>query len=176
MDVADNLASVLVMAEETPKKIVDESWKCFTCSSPCSGKQRIYIFGSSAHNFAETIKSSLNIDVKSYAIDDTNNKLFACKTVCYYRLLKFQRAVEKVNEVKREIQAAFQTRPRAKQLLRPPDDEETREIKGLPPTDRRRREHFNLAPITLLPLVLLLRFLLLLVILVVSYFLQVSTQ
>ena len=130
MDVADNLAGVLVMAEETPKKIVDESLKCFTCSSPCPGKQRIYIFGSSTLNFAEIIKSSLNIDVKSYATDDTNNKLFVCKTLCYKRLLKFQRAVEKVDEVKKEIQAAFQTRPRAKRLLRPPDEEETREIQS----------------------------------------------
>ena len=118
--------------EETPKKIVDESWKCFTCSSPCSGNQRIYIFGSSAHNFAEIIKSLLNIDVKSYATDNSNNKLFVCKTVCYNRLLKFQRAVEKVNEVKKEIQAAFQTRPRAKRLLHPPDEEETRENKSSP--------------------------------------------
>ena len=132
MNVADNLASVLVMAEETPKKIVNESWKCFTCSSPCSGNQRIYIFGSSSHNFSEIIKSSLNVDVKSYATDDTNNKLFVCKTVCYNRLLKFQRAVEKVNEVKKEIQAAFQTRPRAKRLLRPPDGEETRENQSSP--------------------------------------------
>ena len=120
------------MAEETPKKIVSESWKCFTCSSPCSGNQRIYIFGSSSHNFAEIIKSSLNVDVKSYATDDTNNKLFVCKAVCYNRLLKFQRAVEKVNEVKKEIQAAFQTRPRAKRLLRPPDGEETRENQSSP--------------------------------------------
>ena len=52
--------------------------------------------------------------------------------MCYNRLLKFQEAVEKVNEVKKEIQAAFQTRPRAKRLLRPPDEEETRENQSSP--------------------------------------------
>ena len=76
------------MAKETPKKIVDESLKCFTCSSLCSGKERIYIFGNTTHNFAEIIKSALNINVNCYA-DDTNSKLFACKTSCYKRLLKF---------------------------------------------------------------------------------------
>lgn len=84
MDVADSLASVLVMAEETPTKIVDESWKCFTCSSPCSGNQKNYIFGSSAHNVAEIIKSLLNVDVKSYATTtQTTNYLSArlCATI-----------------------------------------------------------------------------------------------
>ena len=132
VDVADNLDSVLVMEEETPKKIVDESWKCFTCLSPCTSNQRFYIFGSSAHNFSEIIKSLLNIEVKTYAMDNANNKLFVCKTVCYSQLLKFQRAVEKVNEVKKEIQATFQRRPRAKRLLRSPDGEETRENQSSP--------------------------------------------
>lgn len=123
MNVADNLASVLMA--ETPKKIVDEISKCFTCSSLCPGKERIYIFGNTSHNFAEIIKSALNIDVNCYA-DDSKSNLFVCKTSCYKRLLKFQRAAEKVEEVKKEIQDAFQARPRAKRLLRPTDgDQET---------------------------------------------------
>ena len=36
------------MSVETPKKIVDETSKCFTCSSQCPGKERVYIFGKTA--------------------------------------------------------------------------------------------------------------------------------
>lgn len=109
----DSLASVLIMANETPKKIVNESLNCFTCSSLCSVDERIFIFG-------KIIKSALNIDINCYSYD-TNNNLFVCKTSCYTRLLKFQRATRKVEEIKKEIQDAFQARPRAKRLLRPSD-------------------------------------------------------
>lgn len=53
----------------------------------------------------------------NYNDDDTNSGLFVCK--CYKQLLKFQRAAEKVEEVKREIQQAFQAKPRAKCFLHP---------------------------------------------------------
>ena len=119
-DVTDNLASVLIMVNETPKKIVDEILKCFTCSSLCSADRRIFLVGKTSHNFVEIIKSALNVDVNSY-VYDTNNTLFVCKTSCYKRLLKFQRASEKVGEIKKEIQHAFQARPRAKPLPRPSD-------------------------------------------------------
>ena len=119
-DVTDNLASVLIMVNETPKKIVDEILKCFTCSSLCSADRRIFLVGKTSHNFVEIIKSALNVDVNCY-VYDTNNTLFVCKTSCYKRLLKFQRASEKVEEIKKEIQHAFQARPRAKRLPRPSD-------------------------------------------------------
>ena len=111
------------MSGETPKKIVDESSKCFTCSSLCPGKDRVYIFGKTSHNFVEIIKSTFNIDANCYA-NDTNTRLFVCKTSCYKQLLKFQRATEKVEEAKKEIQDAFQARPRAKRLLRPTDGDQ----------------------------------------------------
>ena len=111
------------MSGETPKKIVDESSKCFTCSSLGPGKDRVYIFGKTSHNFVEIIKSAFNIDANCYA-NDTNTRLFVCKTSCYKRLLKFQRATEKVEEAKKEIQDAFQARPRAKRLLRPTDGDQ----------------------------------------------------
>ena len=37
--------------------------------------------------------------------------------MCYKRLLKFERATEKVLELKREILESFQGRPRAKRLF-----------------------------------------------------------
>ena len=84
--------------------------KCFTCSSLCPGKERIFIFGKATHNYKyysyKIIKSALNIDVNCYA-NDTKSNLFICKTLEYKRLLKFQRAAEEVEEVKKEIQDAF---------------------------------------------------------------------
>ena len=71
------------MSKETSKKIVDEISKCFTCSSLCPGKDRVYIFGKTSHNFIEITKSTLNRDVNCYA-NDTNTRLFVCKTSCVY--------------------------------------------------------------------------------------------
>ena len=79
-DVTDNPASVLIMVNETPKKIVDEILKCFTCSSLCSADRRIFLVGKTSHNFVEIIKSALNVDVNCY-VYDTNNALFVCKTM-----------------------------------------------------------------------------------------------
>lgn len=96
-------------------------------------RKNIYIFGNSTHNFAEIIKPALNIDVICHD-NDTNSELFVCKTPCYKRLLKFQQAAEKVEEVKKEIQQVFEARPRAKRLLRPKegDLDEISEIERLP--------------------------------------------
>ena len=82
---------------ETPKKVVDESSKCFVCSSPTAANGRVFIFGNSVHNFAEIIKCSLEFDISCY----TSSKLFICKAVCYKWQLKFQRATEKVEELGR---------------------------------------------------------------------------
>ena len=87
------------MASETPKKVMNDISKCFLCSSPSAAQERVFIFGNSTHNFVEIIRSSLDIDISCYA----NSKLFICKGVCYKRLLKFERATDKVLELKREI-------------------------------------------------------------------------
>ena len=47
-DVKFRVKMLVIMSVETPKKIVDETSKCFTCSSHCPGKERVYIFGKTA--------------------------------------------------------------------------------------------------------------------------------
>ena len=106
------------MASQTPKKVVDEISKCFLCSSPSATQERVFIFGNSTHNFVEIISSSLDFDISCYA----NSKLFIWKAVCYKRLLNFERANEKVLELKREILESFQRRPRAKRLFNAGDE------------------------------------------------------
>ena len=97
---------------------MDEIPKCFLCSSPSAAQERLFIFGNSTHNFVEIIRSSLDFDISCY----TNSKLFICKAVCYKRLLKFERAADKVLELKREILESFQGRPRATRLFNAGDE------------------------------------------------------
>ena len=66
----------------------------------------------------EIIRSSLDFDISCYA----NSKLFICKALCHKRLLKFERATEKVLRLKREILESFQGRPRAKRLFNAGDE------------------------------------------------------
>ena len=90
----------------------------FLCSSPSAAQERVLIFGNSTHNFVEIIRSSLHFDISCYA----NSKFFICKAVWYKRLLKFERATEKVLELKKEILESFQGRPRAKRLFNAGDE------------------------------------------------------
>ena len=103
---------------------MDEISKCFLCSSPSAAQERVFIFGNCTHNFVEIIRSSLDFDISCYA----DSKLFICKAVCYKRLLKFERATDKVLELKREILEFFQGRPRAKRLLNAGDERREQSI------------------------------------------------
>ena len=147
------------MADETPKKVVEDSSRCFTCPSLSADNNRVFT-GKSDHSFADIIKTLLNVDVNCYA----NSKLFICKNACYNRLLKFQRALEKLEKIKREINEAFRVRPRAKCLLRPADEDLEQDRAPLTArpvyrqqTEPRRRNRCNSAQLKIfLPLVFLL--------------------
>ena len=105
------------MDRATPKKIVNSDSRCFTCSSPSGNQDKVHIFGKSSINFQEIIQTSLNVDVSCFS---NSGELFVCRKVCYKRLTKFQRASEKVREIRREIEEVFDKRelPRAKRLIR----------------------------------------------------------
>ena len=110
----------------------------------------LYIFGKTAHNFPEIIKSSLNINVNCYANNNKNTKLFVCKTSRYKWLVKFQQAAEKL-EVQKEIQDAFEARPRVKHLLRLTDRDEEEISTCLPSTNQAkvlRTLQFSLANVS----------------------------
>ena len=107
--------------DETPKKLVESSSRCFICSSASLKNNKIFIFGKSLLDIAGVIRSSLSVDVSRYS---ENSDLFVCRDKCYQRLRKFQRASDKVNQLKREIEEVFNTREkqRVKRLLQ--SDEE----------------------------------------------------
>ena len=100
----------------TPKKIVESGTNCFKCSSAAGSQNRIFVFGKSSLNLPEIIRSSLDVDVDCYA--ENRTELFVCRDICYKRLQKFQQAAEKLSEVKKKIEEAFNSRqwPRAKRL------------------------------------------------------------
>ena len=102
--------------DETPKKIVESSFKCFICSSASLKNNKILIFGKSSLDIAGAIRSSLSVDVSRYS---ENSDLFVCRDKCYQRLIKFQRASDKLKELKREIEEVFNARDkhREKRLL-----------------------------------------------------------
>ena len=102
----------------TPKKIVECGSRCFICSSASLKNNKILIFGKSSLDIAEVIRSSLSVDVSRYS---ENSDLFVCRDKCYQRMIKFQRASDKLKELKREIEEVFSAREkhRAKRLLQP---------------------------------------------------------
>ena len=99
--------------QETPKKLV-ERHRCFTCSLDTSKK--VYIFGKSSIDFGDIIRSCLGVDVHRYSAQPG---LFICKPFCYKKLIKFQRASEHLEEVRKEILESFQNReqPRIKRQI-----------------------------------------------------------
>ena len=61
------------------------------------------------------------MDVNRYS---ENSELFVCRDKCYQRLIKFNRASDKLRELKKEIEQVFKAREnlRAKRLLHPDEN------------------------------------------------------
>ena len=94
------------------------NYKCFTCicSSIPTSKNKIYIFGKTSTDLAGIIRSLLKFDVKKYH-EDSN--LFVCWQ-CFQQLTKYERAAQKLWEIKQEQLTAFRNREqlREKRLAR----------------------------------------------------------
>ena len=89
----------------TPQKIVESGSRWFICSSASLKNNKIFIFGKSSLDIAEAIRLSLSVDVSRYS---ENSDLFVCRDKCYQRLIKFQRASDKLKaELKQEIEEVF---------------------------------------------------------------------
>ena len=78
--------------------------------------KKVYIFGKSSIDFVNIIRSCLGVDVNSYFAEPD---LFICKQFCYKKLLKFQHALEHLEEVRKEIQDSFKNgeQPRIKRQI-----------------------------------------------------------
>jgi len=114
--------------DETPKKIIGSEINCFICSSQLQPKQRVRVFGSSTVDIAKLLNESLDIDCAVYL----NSDPFIC-TKCYKRLLKFQKAADHIEEIKKELKALYlvHDQRRVKRLQRS-DEEPAPAIKKQP--------------------------------------------
>ena len=109
----------------SPKKIVKSSSRCFICSSASLKNNKIFIFGKSSLGIAEVIRSSLSVDVSRYS---ENSELFVCIDKCYQRLIKFNRASDKLKELKKINQISLQGKSTSQELH--PDENADRGVKN----------------------------------------------
>ncbi|KAJ7390331.1 hypothetical protein OS493_025582 [Desmophyllum pertusum] len=66
-------------------------------------KERITIFGKTAHDLPKLINSVLSIDVNIYSESD----LFVCTNPCYKRLLKLEKLEKNIADLKKELRSSF---------------------------------------------------------------------
>ena len=90
---------------ETPKKIPFGGEICILCkkSFPVA-KGKINVFGKSGLNISSLVKHATNVDLSVYVGCE---KLAICRTKCYNRLVRLKNALNKVDEITREIQNDF---------------------------------------------------------------------
>jgi len=87
----------------TPKKLVHGDLCCYLCNNTPSVKERIRIFGKTAHDLPQLIKSALSVDVRIYS----KNDLFVCTNPCYKRLLKLEKIEKSIVDLKEELRRSF---------------------------------------------------------------------
>ena len=71
------------MEVNTPKKLVNGDLRSYICGSTPPDKEKIKVFGKTAHDLPKLINSALSLDVNVYS----ENDLFVCTNPCYKRLL-----------------------------------------------------------------------------------------
>ena len=91
------------MEVNTPKKLVNGDLRCYICGSTPPVKERIKVFGKTAHDLPKLIKSALSLDVNVYS----ENDLFVCTNPCYKRLLKLEKLEKNIFDLKQELTSSF---------------------------------------------------------------------
>ena len=91
------------MEVNTPKKLVNGDLRCYLCNRTPLVKERIKIFGKTAHDLPKLINSALSIDVNIYSAND----LFVCTNPCYKRLLKLEKLEKNITDLKTELRSSF---------------------------------------------------------------------
>jgi len=89
---------------KTPKKI-SSSEVCFLCKAKVSSKEKIKVFGKSTVAIHLLILHSTEVDLPVYIGSDL---AAICCTRCYNRLLRYKRALGRVEEIDHEIKQDFQ--------------------------------------------------------------------
>ena len=95
----------IIAMNETPKKIPFGDELCILCKKSFAvAKEKIYVFGKSGLNISSLVKHATNVDLSVFVECE---KLAICRTKCYNRLVRFKNALNKVDEIRKEIQNDF---------------------------------------------------------------------
>lgn len=113
------------MSGATPKKFIGNPANCFLCSREVLKKDKLYIFGRSSVDLRGLVNLALGINLSN---DSENLDLFVCKKGCYDKLLKLDRALNKVKEIKRDLYTQFRENDQREsrfKRLRPPGESQS---------------------------------------------------
>ena len=90
---------------ETPKKISHDCECCIPCRGKFSAaKEKIRVFGKSSVDRCSLAYRATNVDLSVYV---DREKLAICRTQCYNRIVRFNNALQKVDEISEEIRGYF---------------------------------------------------------------------
>lgn len=106
--------------DETPKKLTCSEEFCFLCKDYFSlPKSKIRVLGKSAVDIPSLILRATKVDVNVYV---ERERFAICRTKCYNRLVRYQNALRKFEEIGAEIQQDYQcdNSVRVKRLAKEP--------------------------------------------------------
>ena len=91
----------------TPKKLSNSEEFCFLCKASFSlPKSKIKVLGKSALDIPSLILKATKEDVNVYV---EGERFYICRIKCYNRLVRYQNALRKVEEIGLEIQKDYQS-------------------------------------------------------------------
>ena len=112
---------VVQFMETWAKKLVNGNLRCYLCNRTPLVKERIKIFGKTAHDLPKLINSALSIDVNIYSAND----LFVCTNPCYKRLLKLEKLEKNITDLKTELRSSFDCNVESARVKRLRKDSDT---------------------------------------------------
>ena len=117
----------LEMSGETPKQYLPPEDTCYLCKVKITSEEKIRVFGKSTLEMSSLIRRATEVDLSVFAGSD----IAICRTECYNRLLRFKRALTRVEEMVNEIKQDFKNdgTVRVKRLAKEPGPEAKKSLK-----------------------------------------------
>ena len=112
-----------LMAVNTPKGLVNGDLRCYLCNRTPLAKERIKIYGKTAHDLPKLINSALSIDANIYSAND----LIVCTNPCYSykRLLELEKLEKNITDLKTELRSSFDCNVESARVKRLRKDSDT---------------------------------------------------
>ena len=91
------------MSGATPKKYLPPEDSCYLCKVKIIDNAKVRVFGKSTLEISSLILRSTEVDLSVYIGSDIG----ICRAMCYNRLLRYKRALSRVEEIANEIKQDF---------------------------------------------------------------------